>query len=555
MCARLSPDRSNAMVAYGGNDANIYVLPFYGNTAQARLEGSQAAVSAVAFDTTQSSIVGGNELGGLKLWDVGTEKVVSTFSRGHKGAVSSIDVRAAGNYAATASDDKTLRVWDMRRGASTQSYRTSDAALTCVSFSPNGLWIASGSASGKVCLYNLQTAKLESELCLHTGAVTSIQFHPERYYAAVGSADGTVSLWNIDTFKHEFQSSPCGTAVDSVGFCGNRMFAVSPGRLKLYDLLRLSDKTAAEVPAAWGVVRDAGYSSFLEEIWYVESDATSAVNGRLAIDEVDGATTAPVAPPRAAPAVPVSNYARTGGQGALGAARRAVVASPPRRVPPKRGGSPQGTTMATGTDGLQQEPFRTGPAFFSTAKPADARQSPSDAVRAAVSCSPAMRSLLSQRLAMVKDFRTQYAQQPKDAIARVRTLVCDDQVEAGFVFDFLQAMQHQRMKEKIPIGAVADMCDILGTALQASDPQVLHAAVRMLRSLNTKFRARVEEAQRRARNSQSNGRADDPLGAESATALCRLREAGAWVQPLAEREDAIGREARSLLSELPQAPQ
>jgi WD40 repeat protein len=70
-------------------------------------------------------------------------------------------------------------------------------AVTSVSFSPNGKTIASASKDKTVKLWSIEGRELQT-LKGHSGSVTSVRFSPDGKTIASASSDGTIIVWNFD---------------------------------------------------------------------------------------------------------------------------------------------------------------------------------------------------------------------------------------------------------------------------------------------------------------------------------------------------------------------
>jgi WD40 repeat protein/energy-coupling factor transporter ATP-binding protein EcfA2 len=70
-------------------------------------------------------------------------------------------------------------------------------AVTSVSFSPNGKTIASASKDKTVKLWSIEGRELQT-LKGHSGSVTSVSFSPDGKTIASASSDGTIIVWNFD---------------------------------------------------------------------------------------------------------------------------------------------------------------------------------------------------------------------------------------------------------------------------------------------------------------------------------------------------------------------
>ena len=92
---------------------------------------------------------------------------------GHAGRVNAVALTADGRRAVSASDDRTLKVWDIESGKMIASFTGESYMLSCA-FSPDGQTIVAGEASGRVhflrleglpCGQGCQTAILEKHRC------------------------------------------------------------------------------------------------------------------------------------------------------------------------------------------------------------------------------------------------------------------------------------------------------------------------------------------------------------------------------------------------------
>jgi WD40 repeat protein len=78
---------------------------------------------------------------------------------GHNATVNTISFSRNGQTIATASEDKTIKLWN-REGKLLHTLRGHNLAVNSVSFSPNGQKIASVSKDGTVILWNLALDEL-----------------------------------------------------------------------------------------------------------------------------------------------------------------------------------------------------------------------------------------------------------------------------------------------------------------------------------------------------------------------------------------------------------
>ncbi|KAK7200899.1 katanin [Novymonas esmeraldas] len=566
--ARISSSRSKPLVGFGGRDASIHVYPFLGQTRSAWLQGLSESVTALAFDPDQSCVVGGSDAGKLQMWDLGSEEVVRVFTRGHASTVTDVDVFRSGQFFATVATDKILRIWDMRKSSGRQSYKDATSPLCAVQFSPNGRWVATGCARGTVRLYDLVAGQLLRKLELHSGAITSLHFHPDLYYLAVGSGDGTVSMWDLDSFEARFHSSSQRTPIDAVRFCGTRLLATSDHNLRIFDMTNLRDRTAVSLEAPWMMMGDVAYASATDEAWFVETSGSTAMKCKLSLRDVQRPQEEDTASPATAlPLQRVPAAAASSGISPIFAEARQTPASGSPHSPSCS--SADGTEHATSAAAAAAA--AAAPTFSGGTHPRPPWVSGGPSFPAAPSAAPTagcsevemleqlsrehstVTTTLERRLDTLRTMRGLWLANQPEAMVYVRRLYEEGQ-EFGPLFDFLTVLQQHRMKEKMLTDTIAGVMELIEIALKTDYEPLIVLALRTLRSIAAKFRARMEEAQRRARSSQSTGY-NDPLGTGQHRHITeRLLDCCPMVFALAERRDTVGEEARAVLPDLPPPP-
>jgi WD40 repeat protein/tRNA A-37 threonylcarbamoyl transferase component Bud32 len=136
----------------------------------------------------------------VQVWEATAGQRVFTYNK-HHDWVTSVAWSPDGCFIASGSADKTVQVWDtsLSQENSLQhnslKYTGHDGEVTSVAWSPDGKYIASVSSDMTLQVWHAATGNLFFTYTGHVDKINTVAWSPDGKYIASGSADGIVQIW------------------------------------------------------------------------------------------------------------------------------------------------------------------------------------------------------------------------------------------------------------------------------------------------------------------------------------------------------------------------
>ncbi|KAI0269170.1 WD-repeat-containing protein [Gloeopeniophorella convolvens] len=122
---------------------------------------------------------------------------------GHRTDIRTISLSSDDTLLASASNG-SLKIWNTR---TTGCIRTLECGHSvCSTFLPGDRYVAIGTKSGELQVYDLSSSTLVETIKAHTGTLWSLHVRPDQQVLVTGSADKDIKFWNIEWRQAEGES-------------------------------------------------------------------------------------------------------------------------------------------------------------------------------------------------------------------------------------------------------------------------------------------------------------------------------------------------------------
>jgi WD40 repeat protein len=187
---------TGALVAVGDSGGAVTVWNQTGPQGQTLPANDLGAVTLLAFssDGRYLAAVGPAANPRIALYDVTTAQLLRTL-QGSDAAITAVAFQPGSEVLATTSFDGVVRFWNAGDGIIARTIAAPDAEgwFAGIAFSPDGSMLAASSAAGTVMVYDAGTGALLAEHVLEF-SLTAISFSPDGSLLAVGSHDNSVRI-------------------------------------------------------------------------------------------------------------------------------------------------------------------------------------------------------------------------------------------------------------------------------------------------------------------------------------------------------------------------
>jgi translation initiation factor 3 subunit I len=175
-------------------------------------------VTSILWGAVDETVITGHENGKLTLWDLKTNKIVTT-AEDHVGSINDMQACKDGTMFITASKDNTAKLFDTETLECLKTYKT-DRPVNSACISPNleHVCLGGGQEAMEVTTSATSQGKFEARFFHlifeeefarvkgHFGPINSLAFHPSGTQYTSGAEDGFLRVHNFDSSYFDYKA-------------------------------------------------------------------------------------------------------------------------------------------------------------------------------------------------------------------------------------------------------------------------------------------------------------------------------------------------------------
>jgi WD40 repeat protein/tRNA A-37 threonylcarbamoyl transferase component Bud32 len=195
----------------GSNDKTIKIRNLETGKLKTTLTGHSNWVNSVTISPDGQTLVSGSNDKTIKIWNLQNDYNINNFTffplfledklkttlTGHTDRVNSVAISPDGQTLVSGSNDKTIKIWNLKTGALKTTLAGHSNWVNSVAISPNGQILVSGSCDDTIKIWNLKTGALKTTLAGHSQSVNSVAISPDGETIVSGSRDNTIKVWRM----------------------------------------------------------------------------------------------------------------------------------------------------------------------------------------------------------------------------------------------------------------------------------------------------------------------------------------------------------------------
>jgi len=189
--------RGGAVFLTAGWDGKLQIWNSKSSKAAYPVLQSETEITCAQFAPGDDVVAAGSRDGLVKIWSIAAHRgQTPRQTLNHKAAITDLAFSSNGRFIATASEDGTAVIWNVRSGQTVCDPLRHRFAVSAVRFTPDSLKIATASDSTAQ-VWDVATGAAITESLQHEKPIACLAFSSDGRTLVTGSADRTARIWDL----------------------------------------------------------------------------------------------------------------------------------------------------------------------------------------------------------------------------------------------------------------------------------------------------------------------------------------------------------------------
>lgn len=201
-----------------------------------KLVGHNDRINTIEWGNDYNTIISGGIDKKIAIFNINQKKKIADLT-GHNGGINSVSINK-NNLAATASDDGTIKIWDLNNQTLTKTLYGHANVVSIAKWINSNNLLFSGSYDGDLRIWNVNLSQSGKPLDNHSGSIFSGDHSPDGLFVVSGGEDKKLIFWDVKSNNYITEISVVYDSINAIDWNkkGNLIACgFSNGLVSIYD--------------------------------------------------------------------------------------------------------------------------------------------------------------------------------------------------------------------------------------------------------------------------------------------------------------------------------